>query len=108
MEDIFGEKGLIEQILLLEMEKDYLSGSPSFWKETSPKASAFFLGGEYAGAVCLTNGQWRAYTYIPAFLLIGKGSTERSQHLISSRKKVEAKKAVVDFYKKVLRDERYI
>ena len=103
MEDIFGEKGLIEQILLLEMEKDYLSGSPSFWEETSPKASAFFLGGEYAGAVYLVNGQWKAYAYIPTSLLIGKGSTEQFQHLISSRKKVKAKKAVEDFYRRLLK-----
>ena len=104
MKDIFREKDLIEQILLLEMEKDYLSGSPSFWKETSPKASAFFLGGEYAGAVYLTkDGRWRAHAYIPASLLIEKGSTEQVQHLIYSRKKVEAKKAVEDFYRRLLK-----
>ena len=103
MSDVFREKDLIEQILLLEMKKYYLSGSPSFWEEPSPKASAFFLGGEYAGAVCLTNGQWRAYTYIPAFLLIGKGSTEQVQHLITSRKKVKAKKAMEDFYRRLLK-----
>ena len=108
MKDIFGEKGLIEQILLLEMEKDYLSGSPSFWEEIDPKASIFYLGGEHAGVVYLTNGQWRAYACIPSSLLIGKGSAEQFQHLISSRKKVEAKKGVVDFYEKVLRDGRYI
>ena len=105
MEDIFGEKGLIEQILLVEEGKYHFSGSPGFWEETDPRSSDFFLGGEFVGAVNLTkDGRWRAYVYIPASLLIGKGSTERSQHLISSRKKVEAKKAVEDFYEKVLRD----
>ena len=100
MEDIFRERGLIEG-------KYYFSDSPGFWEEIDPRSSTFFLEGEYAGAVYLANGQWRAYVCIPASLLIGKGSTEQVQHLISSRKKVEAKKAVVDFYKKVLRDGRY-
>jgi len=100
MEDIFGEKGLIEG-------KYYFSGSPGFWEEIDPGSSRFCLGGEYAGAVFLLDGRWEACAIIPASLLIGKGSTEQVQHLISSRKKVEAKKAVVDFYKKVLRDGRY-
>ena len=100
MEDIFGEKDLIEQILLLEMKKYYLSDFLNFWEEIDPRSSAFFLGGEYAGAVYLTNGQWRAYAHIPSFLLVGKGSTERFRHLIYSRKKVKAKKAVEDFYRR--------
>ena len=101
MEDVFREKGLIEG-------KYYFSGSPGFWEEIDFGFFTFYLGGEYAGAVYLMDGRWEAYVCIPASLLIGKGSTEQVQHLISSRKKVEAKKAVVDFYKKVLRDERYI
>ena len=98
MEDIFREKGLIEG-------KYYFSGSPGFWEEQmDPRSSIFFLGEEYAGAVNLTkDGRWRAYAYIPAFLLIGKGSTEQVQYLISSGKKVEAKKAVEDFYRRLLK-----
>jgi len=87
LEDIFREKGLIKG-------RYYFSGSPGFWEEIDPESSIFFLGGEGAGAVFLINGQWRAYAYIPA---------EQFQHLISSRKKVEAKKAVVDFYRRLLK-----
>ena len=102
MNDIFREKGLIGG-------KYYFSGSPGFWEEEmDPRSSIFFLGGEHAGGVYLIEGRWEAYVYIPASLLIGKGSTEKVQRLIYSRKKVEAKKAVVDFYEKVLRDGRYI
>ena len=97
MEDIFREKGLIEG-------KYYFSGSPGFWEETSPKASVFFLGGEHAGTVYLTkDGRWRAHAHIPASLLVGKGSTKQFRHLIYSRKKVEAKKAVEDFYRRLLK-----
>ena len=94
MEDIFREKGLIKG-------RYYFSGSPGFWEEIDPESSIFFLGGEGAGAVFLINGQWRAYAYIPASPLIEEGSTKRFQHLISSRKKVKAKKAVEDFYRRL-------
>ena len=103
MEDIFREKDLIEQILLLEMKRYYFSGSPSFWEETSPRWSTFFLGGEHAGDIYLIEGRWEAYVYIPASLLIGKGSTEKVQRLICSRKKVKAKEAVEDFYRRLLK-----
>ena len=97
MEDIFREKGLIEG-------RYYFSGSPGFWEETSPKASVFFLGEEGVGAVNLTkDGRWRAYVYIPASLLIGKGSTEKSLHLTYSRTKVKAKKVVENFYRRLLK-----
>ena len=103
MEDIFREKDLIEQILLVEMKKSYLSGSPSFWEEITPRSSIFFLGEENAGAVYLIEGKWRAYAHIPTSLLVGKGSTRQFRHLIYSRKKVEAKKAVEDFYRRLLK-----
>jgi len=96
MEDIFREKGLIEG-------KYYFSDSPGFWEEQNPRSSIFLLGGEYVGGVYLTDGRWEAHAHIPASLLIGKGSTEQVQHLIFSRKKVEAKKAVEDFYRRLLK-----
>ena len=97
MEDIFRERGLIKG-------KYYFSDSPGFWEETSSSFSGFLLGGEYAGAVYLTkDGRWRAHVYIPASFLVGKGSTEQVQHLLYSRKKVEAKEAVEDFYRRFLK-----
>jgi len=103
MEDIFGEKDLIEQTLLVEEGKYHFSDSPGFWEETDPRSSIFFLGGEYVGVVYLTkDGRWRAHAHIPASLRIGKGSAKQVQPLIYSRKKVEAKKAVEDFYRRLL------
>jgi len=102
MSDVFGEKDLIEQILLVEEGKYHFSGSPSFWEEIDPKASIFYLGGEHAGIVYLTKGgRWGAQAHIPTSLLVGKGSTKQFRHLIYSRKKVEAKKAVEDFYRRL-------